>query len=90
MTGQTLQLITRLRSGGEVKGAPTDVSTFDEERIREALEGLARIILNIKNLTYLSLDLLDEGTILIHPDDISYIQLRGSTKELNALIQEYV
>lgn len=90
MSEKTLQMIVRLRDGTEVAGAISDVSDKSEESLRDSLEGLSEILRNVKHLDYLSLNLETHGTVVIHPDDISYVRLHGSTFKLRKMVQEYL
>ena len=74
----------------EVRGRWIDVSKFSETEVGGILEGLADILKDIKKINFFSLDCGEAGTVLFHPDDISHITVRGTTPELNALIQEYI
>ena len=90
MAEKTLQMIARLRDGTEVKGEAVDVSNYPEDELRDAMESFATIARNIKSLSYLRLNLGTVGTAVIHPDDISYIRLYGSTIALRKMVQEYL
>jgi hypothetical protein len=76
-----------LRSGGEVVGESKDVSGESESDIEFGIEALAEMFKSIKKLEFLSLDVGDDGTEIIHPDDISRIRINGTTPELRELIQ---
>ena len=81
------QLIVHLRSGGEIIGQNTDVTNLPDYALREALTQAADFVKQFPKMSYLSLK-MDKGTAVIHPDDISFITLRGTTDELNDLINE--
>lgn len=77
-----IYLKVALRSGGEIVANGVDISNEDDETIRKGIEGLAVMFTNIKKLEFLNLDCSDDGTCVVHPDDISHVYIVGTTNEL--------
>ncbi len=83
----TLRVITR--HGGTVHGLPEDVSDNSIEEITRFLESLGEIIKQPKQLTYLSVK-TRHGSAVIHPGDISYMELTSNDEDLVELIREII
>ena len=83
-----IYLVVALRSGDKVQGRSQDVSDRSEEHIRTIINTMAKLIKQPKDLSYLSLNCDEDGTCVIHPDDISRIYVVGTTPKLRELINE--
>ena len=83
----TLRVITR--HGGTVHGLPEDISDNSTEEITELLESLGEILKQPKQMTYLSVK-TRHGATIIHPDDISHVELVSDDPEIMELIQEVI
>ena len=86
---RTIALIVKTRHAGTVHGLPEDISEYSLEEIGELLEALGEVVKQPKSMTYLSVK-TKHGATIIHPEDISYMDIHSDDEEIIKLIQEVI